>query len=205
MAFNPLVPPQEPDQLLPYLNDEFGRVAAEFNAVQNGEWPIHYAIPEKYKPGTIKLFDGTQANPLGTGKQGLYRFGTDNLWHFMENEPYVPPPAPVPPGWTAITPTNGWTVSTAFIYRKWDYRVDLIFGLAAGTYTSGGGSIVVGSLPVAHRPPVDCSFAIATVTLGDINGLPRLRVRTNGDIDIFNVPTGSLGIYGTCSIPIDVL
>lgn len=83
MAFNPLVPPESPDKLLPYLNDEFGRVASEFNAVQNGEMAIRHSIPAKYKPGMLCYFDGTDADPLGTGLEGLYRFGTDNLWHYV--------------------------------------------------------------------------------------------------------------------------
>lgn len=83
MAFNPLVPPQEPDQLLPYLNDEFGRVAAEYNALQNGEWQVRGSIPKKYRPGMVCYFDGVGADPLNTGLEGIYRFGTDNAWHYV--------------------------------------------------------------------------------------------------------------------------
>lgn len=83
MAYNPQVPPQDSEELLPYLNDEFLRVAQAFNANQNGEWEINYKIPKKYKPGTVKYFDGVNANPLGTGLEGLYRFGLDNAWHYI--------------------------------------------------------------------------------------------------------------------------
>lgn len=83
MAYNPQVPPQDSEELLPYLNDEFLRVAQAFNSNQNGEWEINYKIPKKYKHGTVKYFDGVNANPLGTGLEGLYRFGLDNAWHYI--------------------------------------------------------------------------------------------------------------------------
>lgn len=202
--YSPQVPPQQPEELLPYLSDEFLRVAQAFNAVDNGEWPISGSIPDKYKAGTVKYFNGTTSNPLGTGKEGPYFYGADGQWHFMGNVPYVPPPDPVPTAWTAITPTNGWTVSTNFIFRKWSYRVDVVLGLAAGTLAMPG-PVVIGSLPVGFRPIIDCSYPLVTNTLGDISGLPRIRVRTNGDIDIFNVPTGVSSIFCTLSVPIDVL
>lgn len=201
MAFNPLVPPQQPEDLLPYLNDEFGRVAAEYNALQNGEWQVRSTIPPKVRPGMLCYFDGVNANPLGTGKEGVYRYGKDNLWHYVEAVEYVPPPDPVPTAWVAITPTNGWTVNTAFHYRRYGYRVDLIIHLNAGTYAMPG-PVVVGSLPVNFRPDIDCGFPLTTGALGDITALPLVRVRTNGDIDILNVPTGSNSIRATVSIPV---
>jgi len=204
MAFNPLVPPQQPEELLPYLNDEFGRVAAEYNALQNGEWQVRHEIPSKYKPGMLCYFDGVNADPLGTGKEGVYRWGTDNAWHYVEAVEYVPPPDPVPTAWTPITPTNGWTVNSAFHYRKWSYNVTIIIHLTAGTYADPG-PVVIGSLPVGFRPSIDCGFPLTTNTLGDIGALPLVRVRTNGDIDILQVPSGSLGIRATITVPIDNL
>lgn len=82
-TYNPLVPPQDPADLLPYLNDEFGRVAKAVVPLQNGEMEISYAIPPKVRPGMVKYFDGVQADPLGTGLEGLYRYGLDNLWHYI--------------------------------------------------------------------------------------------------------------------------
>lgn len=83
MAYNPLVPPQNPEELLTYLNDEFARVAAEYNALQNGEWRIWRTMPTKYRPGMVIYLDGVGANPLGTGLEGIYRFGLDNAWHYV--------------------------------------------------------------------------------------------------------------------------
>lgn len=81
--YNPLVPPQTEADLLPYLNEEFHRVSQAFNPVVNGEWVIHYTMPLKYRSGTVLYLDGVGANPLGTGLEGLYRFGLDNQWHYI--------------------------------------------------------------------------------------------------------------------------
>jgi hypothetical protein len=84
MIYNPQVPPQTPEELLPYLNEEFGRVSRAIAPLQNGEMEIHYALPAKYKPGMVLYLSGTgTANPLGTGLEGVYRYGTDNLWHYL--------------------------------------------------------------------------------------------------------------------------
>lgn len=83
MAYNPQVPPQQPEELLPYLSEEFLRVAQSYNALDNGEWMIHYTMPPKVRPGMVKYLDGVGADPLGTGLEGLYRYGTDNAWHYI--------------------------------------------------------------------------------------------------------------------------
>lgn len=200
--YNPQVPPQNPEELLPYLNDEFQRNAQSLVPLENGEWKVQHTMPSKVKPGMVKIFDGVDADPLGTGIAGVYWYGEDNLWHFAGGVPYVPPPDPVPTAWTAITPTNGWTVNSAFHYRRYGYRVDLIVHLTAGTYADPG-PVVIGSLPVGFRPPLDCGFPLTTNALGSITALPLLRVRTNGDIDILNVPPGSNGIRATVQVPVD--
>lgn len=200
--YNPQVPPQNPEELLPYLSDEFQRAGQSIVPLENGEWKIQHAMPNKVKPGMVKIFDGVDADPLGTGIAGIYYYGEDNAWHFAGGVPYVPPPDPVPTAWTPLTPTNGWTVNSYFGYRRWSYRVDLIVHLTAGTYADPG-PVVIGSLPVGFRPPIDVGFPLTTNTLGSIGALPLLRVRTNGDIDILNVPPGSLGIRATVQVPVD--
>lgn len=203
MAYNPQVPPQQPEELLPYLNEEFLRAARSLNPLENGEWGVSKTLPPKIKPGMVKIFDGVTVDPLGTGKAGIYWVNDANQWVYA-GESYVPPPDPVPTAWTTITPTNGWTVNTYFGYRRWSYRVDLIVHLTAGTYADPG-PVVIGSLPVGFRPPIDCGFPLTTNTLGSITALPLLRVRANGDIDILNVPPGSNGIRATVQVPIDNL
>lgn len=76
MAYNPLVPPQTNDDLLPYLNEEFVRVAQALNDNLEGLYEIRHQMPVRLKPGLVVYFDGVNANPLGTGAEGLYRYGT---------------------------------------------------------------------------------------------------------------------------------
>lgn len=79
--YTPAIPPQVNEDLLPFLNEEFVRVAQAYNNLNSGYWDINYKIPSKVKPGLIKYFDGTNADPLGSGLEGLYFYGLDGLWH----------------------------------------------------------------------------------------------------------------------------
>lgn len=81
--YNPQVPPQAEQDLLPYLSDEFLRVAEMMNDLLAGQWELSHTLPERLKPGWVGyLSGGPKANPLGTGQEGLYRFGTDG-WHYI--------------------------------------------------------------------------------------------------------------------------
>lgn len=81
--YAPAIPPVDQDNLLPYLNDEFVRVAQSLNNLDAGLWTINYVLPSKLKPGLVKYFDGTNADPLMTGKEGIYYYGLDSNWHFL--------------------------------------------------------------------------------------------------------------------------
>ena len=84
MSYNPNVPPQLNDDLLPYLSDEFLRVAQVINDLQDGQYGVQYKMPIRYKPGTVIYLSGTgDADPLGTGLEGLYRYGTDKVWKYI--------------------------------------------------------------------------------------------------------------------------
>ncbi len=76
MAYNPLVPPQKDEDLLPYLNEEFVRVAEALNNTLEGQWEVRHQLPVRLKRGLVVYLDGTDANPLGTGAEGLYRYGS---------------------------------------------------------------------------------------------------------------------------------
>lgn len=87
--YNPSVPPQMDEELLPYLSDEFHRVAQAINDVLAGQWEINYNLPVRMKPGWVGYLAGlpategnTGSDPLGTGKEGLYRFGTTG-WAYI--------------------------------------------------------------------------------------------------------------------------
>lgn len=200
MSYNPQVPPQEPDKLLTYLQDEFFSVAQSFNPQHEGMWEIKYKLPVRVEPGMLQIFDGTNANPAGVGKEGLYRYGTDNLWHFVEGVPYTPPPDPVPEAWTVIsTLTNGWTVAGDTGYRKFNHTATLVLNIAPGTLPTSAG-IVVFNLPVGYRPAFTMTFPLTTNTLGDITGLPYCRVLSNGDVLLHNIPTLVARVMGTLTI-----
>lgn len=82
----PNVPPKVDEDLLPYLSDEFLRVAEALNGALAGQQEIMYNLPVRLKPGWVGYLAGIPANPLdpsstgsdplGTGQEGLYRYGT---------------------------------------------------------------------------------------------------------------------------------
>lgn len=86
MQYNPSVPPQLDEELLPYLSEEFLRVAQAMNGMLSGQWEINYQLPVRLKPGWVGYLAGvpkdpgnpkdTGSDPLGTGQEGLYRYGT---------------------------------------------------------------------------------------------------------------------------------
>lgn len=82
MAYNPQIPPQTNEDLLPYLSDEFLRVAQALNNSLEGLYEIRGAIPDKRKAGMVCYFDGKGANPTGQG-EGLYRYTTANTWVYI--------------------------------------------------------------------------------------------------------------------------
>lgn len=85
MQYNPNVPPQVDEDLLPYLSEEFLRVAQAINGQLSGQWEIGYQLPLRLKPGWVGYLAGipkdpsdpqdTGSDPLGTGQEGLYRYG----------------------------------------------------------------------------------------------------------------------------------
>ena len=78
MSYTPRIPPQNPEELLPYLDDEFTRVAQVLNRVESGEYQILYAQPSRIFPGLVVYADGTTWNP--GGGEGIYRRSLANTW-----------------------------------------------------------------------------------------------------------------------------
>lgn len=79
----PIIPPQDEELLLVYLASEHERISEAYNNFKAGLWEISYQMPNRVLPGLIKYFDGVNADPLGTGLEGLYRYGLDNAWHYI--------------------------------------------------------------------------------------------------------------------------
>lgn len=83
MYYNPSVPPQQTEDLLPYLQEEFFRVSNSYNPILEGQYEIHHNLPPKVRPGLVWYFDGVDADPLGTGQEGLYRYSLANVWVYI--------------------------------------------------------------------------------------------------------------------------
>lgn len=90
--YSPSVPPQMDEELLPYLSEEFHRVALAMNNLLAGQWEVGRKLPIRLKPGWVGYLAGvpknpldpndTGSDPLGTAQEGLYRFGTTG-WAYI--------------------------------------------------------------------------------------------------------------------------
>lgn len=87
--YTPQLLPSNKEDMDAFLSDEFNRVAASYNDLQDGIMGVSHNLPERIKPGMLKIFDGTDADPLGSGKAGVYYFGEDNQWHFLTDSQAV--------------------------------------------------------------------------------------------------------------------
>lgn len=79
--YTPRIPPDKTEDLLPYLDDEFLKVAAVLNDSLAGMREIQYKPPARVKPGLVVIADGTEWNP-GSG-EGLYRYNLAGAWVFI--------------------------------------------------------------------------------------------------------------------------
>lgn len=65
--------------LAKFIDDEFGFVAS---AITNPEpMKVYTSVPPKPRTGFLAYADGAHWNP-GSG-EGVYRYGSDNAWHFL--------------------------------------------------------------------------------------------------------------------------
>lgn len=68
--------PSDPKELQRYLREEFQKIAAAVTALSLGHLDITNVAPTKPREGDIRLCDGTNWNPLGTGQKFVgYRGG----------------------------------------------------------------------------------------------------------------------------------
>jgi hypothetical protein len=79
----PQIPPQVQEDLLPYISEEFLRVAQSLNTILAGQYEVNHQMPPRVKPGLVLYFDGTQANPDGSGREGLYRYTVGHVWTYI--------------------------------------------------------------------------------------------------------------------------
>jgi len=83
MSYNPQIPPQKPEDLTQFISEEFLRVAQALNNSLDGLYDVRHQVPVRVKPGLVVYLDGTDANPLGTGLEGLYRYSTAGVWVYI--------------------------------------------------------------------------------------------------------------------------
>ncbi len=74
--YSPGEPPSDPKELQAYLRTEFQMIAAAVNLLAAGNVEQTHVAPTKSRDGDIRLCDGTDWNPLGTGQKFVgYRGG----------------------------------------------------------------------------------------------------------------------------------
>ena len=79
MIYEPQVPPQDPEQLLEFIDEEFQKIQRNFNDVNSGLYQIEQAMPKRVLPGMVKYF---AAGVAGTF-EGLYRYSTGGTWVYI--------------------------------------------------------------------------------------------------------------------------
>lgn len=74
--YAPGIPPQNNADLQRFLFEELQRISAAINALSAGHLDNTNVAPSKPREGDIRLCDGTNWNPLGTGQKFVgYRGG----------------------------------------------------------------------------------------------------------------------------------
>ena len=74
--------PADPKELPRWLREELDKIAAAVKALADGHLETTYVAPAKPREGDIRLADGTQWNPTGSGGRFVgYRGGA---WRNLE-------------------------------------------------------------------------------------------------------------------------
>lgn len=101
-----------------------------------------------------------------------------------------------PGQWQPMSFSNGWSNhgggNVTGQYRLWPLfnEVEIIGGLAAGTITSG---TVIATLPAGYTPAdqQEIGVLIDNTSGGAGGNSPRLSVTTAGQLQVFNLPSGT--------------
>jgi hypothetical protein len=144
----------------------------------------------RYQDGPKITLDGTQfllalhSDPTkgimwSTAKQRLAVIGED--WHA----------ATLLAGWTNL----GAPYTTAAYYLQPDGMVRLRGILVGGTKTDG---TVIATLPAGYRPTADEIITVGNATSGGV--LPELRIRANGNIEIWGMGASTNGSHSWTGI-----
>lgn len=155
MFYNPAKAPSDPDDLSSYLENELEAIASALtsNIISIDMTPTHQ-VPTKPRTGLVAYADGTDWNP-GSG-EGLYVYGSDAAWHFLES---ISPSLPLSvanggtgdtgSGWTSYVVTVTKTTGTATAVGFWKAIGKTVFLSVKITYTSALSGATGFNLPVA--------------------------------------------------------
>ena len=144
--YTPQLLPSNKDDMDAFLSDEFNRIAASYNDLQDGIMGVSYTLPDRVKPGMVKIFDGTDANPTGLGLNTLYYHALDNQWHALApvgfagvGAEYLSPVVDLN-GYTLggkyVTPLG--TINRPDLYPDIHYTIEVVGGATALTQTLTG-------------------------------------------------------------------
>ena len=74
--YSPSEPPTETAMIPEYLREEFRKISEAVRMLSDGHLEVTHVAPAKPRDGDIRLCDGTNWNPLGTGQKFVgYRGG----------------------------------------------------------------------------------------------------------------------------------
>ncbi len=80
--YSPGASPSDPEQLRAFIENELRKIAAAMLLVSAGHIDMTYVAPIKPRFGDIRLADGTQWKPNGTGGVGVWCY-YNNTWNFL--------------------------------------------------------------------------------------------------------------------------
>ncbi|WFP47278.1 hypothetical protein FJK_gp57c [Pseudomonas phage FJK] len=143
--YSPSIPPQEEEELLPFLNEEFVRVGQTLNDLADGYWGVSMETPKKLKPGTVKYFAPGVVGPVS----GIYHYDLDNQWRLAGTKP-----KDLPGDFILFTPQNNHQPMGTCAYRMNTAKdeVWITMLMSGGNYTNGA---TVLDLPQAYWPPAE--------------------------------------------------
>lgn len=80
--YAPQDPPSDPEQMGRYVKDELLKIGAVLQLLGSGHIDTTYVAPSKPREGDIRLADGTQWKPNGTGAAGVWCY-YGGSWKFL--------------------------------------------------------------------------------------------------------------------------
>jgi hypothetical protein len=74
VTYIPQNPPEDPARLQGFLRDELQRIRFAIEALAAGHLDVQTSLPAKPRRGDMRYFDGVNAQPNGTGGEGIWYY-----------------------------------------------------------------------------------------------------------------------------------